>query len=188
QVSAEVWFKASAFANTIDLVNHVYGGTGGQGWALFVNGSGVLYFGFYQSGGSQQLVGSAPLSTGTTYHAVGTYDGNGMRLYLNGPLVGSKTVGALTLNTTGGVFTGKTDTTGPVSVDELALYPTALSAARVQAHFSAATGGGGGGTPPSNTTPPSISGSAVVGSTMTVVPGTWSGTQPITLTYQWMRC
>jgi hypothetical protein len=137
QASAEVWFKASSFGNYIDLVNHGYGGTGGQGWALFVTSTGVLYFGLNQSGSPQQLVGSAPLATNTTYHAVGTYDGNVIRLYLNGALIGSKTVGALTLNTTSGVFTGRTDTTGPVTVDELALYSTALSATRVQAHYSA---------------------------------------------------
>jgi hypothetical protein len=139
QASVEVWFKASSFGNYIDLANHGYGGTGGQGWALFTTSAGILYFGLNQSGSPQQLVGTSALAVNTTYHAVGTYDGNVMRLYLNGVLIGSKTVGALTLNTSTGVFTGRTDTAGPVVVDELALYPTALSAARVQAHFAASS-------------------------------------------------
>src|SRR4029079_14360737 len=136
-VSTEVWFKAAGFANSIDLVNHGYGAAGGNGWAMWLNAGGSLNFGFWQSGGTQQVVVSNPLSTNTTYHAVGTYDGNVMRLYVNGVQVATKTVGALTLNTSAGLFIGDVDTTSPVTIDELALYPTALSAARVQAHFTA---------------------------------------------------
>ena len=47
---------------------------------------------------------------------------------------------------------------------------------------------GGGGTAPSNTSPPTISGSTTVGSTLTRGQGTWSGTTPITYTYQWRSC
>jgi hypothetical protein len=41
---------------------------------------------------------------------------------------------------------------------------------------------------PRNVVPPTISGSPVVGATQTADPGTWSGTQPITFTYQWRSC
>lgn len=41
---------------------------------------------------------------------------------------------------------------------------------------------------PRNTTEPSISGAAQVGQTLTANPGTWSGTQPIQLSYEWRRC
>ena len=41
---------------------------------------------------------------------------------------------------------------------------------------------------PANTTPPLISGTPQSGKTLTAAPGTWTGTQPITYTYQWQRC
>jgi hypothetical protein len=42
--------------------------------------------------------------------------------------------------------------------------------------------------PPHNTTPPSISGTEEPGSVLTADPGTWSGTGPFDMTYQWQRC
>jgi hypothetical protein len=42
--------------------------------------------------------------------------------------------------------------------------------------------------PPVNTLPPDISGTPQVGQTLTATTGNWSGTQPITPTFQWRRC
>ncbi len=45
-----------------------------------------------------------------------------------------------------------------------------------------------GSSRPNNLTPPSIAGEPVLGETLTADPGFWSGTQPITFTYQWRSC
>ena len=41
---------------------------------------------------------------------------------------------------------------------------------------------------PSNTTLPSVTGTAVVNETLTAVPGSWTGTPPITFALAWQRC
>lgn len=42
--------------------------------------------------------------------------------------------------------------------------------------------------PPANTVAPSMTGTATDGSTLTVNPGIWSGTTPISYAYDWQRC
>ena len=45
-----------------------------------------------------------------------------------------------------------------------------------------------GGTPPANTVKPALSGTAKDGQALSTTDGTWSGTVPITFSYQWLRC
>jgi hypothetical protein len=42
--------------------------------------------------------------------------------------------------------------------------------------------------PPVNASIPLVTGSGLTGSTMTAQPGTWVGRQPISFSYQWLRC
>jgi hypothetical protein len=43
-------------------------------------------------------------------------------------------------------------------------------------------------TGPANTSPPAISGAPQEGQTVTATTGAWAGTQPISISYQWLRC
>jgi hypothetical protein len=45
-----------------------------------------------------------------------------------------------------------------------------------------------GSAAPANTSPPTITGTAQAGEVLNANPGAWTGTQPITYTYQWQRC
>ena len=76
------------------------------------------------------------------------------------------------------------------SVRRVALV-SALAASGLTA--LAAAGGGVAGpsqvlVAPKNESKPTISGTRRVGSTLRANPGTWSGTLPITYSYQWVRC
>jgi hypothetical protein len=77
---------------------------------------------------------------------------------------------------------------GPVSPARLAglLAAAGLVVATVTAAGLAATHRAA--VAPQNTQPPIISGTTQVGSNLMTTDGTWSGTTPLTYTYQWQRC
>jgi len=115
-------------------------------------------------------------------HLVATFDGTTKRFYVNGVQVGSSTgayaanpLNALKIGAGGGsadsyLFNG--------GIDEVAVYGTALSAARVAAHYAM---GLGATNPPSFTTQPS-SGTVLLGSNITLSAQA-AGSLP--LSYQW---
>src|SRR5262249_3500065 len=88
---------------------------------------------------SVTVAGTTSVNDGNWHHIVGVRDGNKFSIYVDGVLEGSTTtsVGTLTLNTTvvgalkrssmGSFFTGW--------LDEVAYYPTALSAENVRRHY-----------------------------------------------------
>ena len=80
------------------------------------------------------------VQAGGTYHVVGTFDGTTRRLYVNGAQVASATLAGGATATSNAVFIGSWDGTSEFmrgTIDEAAVYGTALSAARVLAHRDA---------------------------------------------------
>ena len=70
----------------------------------------------------------------------------------------------------------------------LASWRALLVAASVIALVVVSTGSARQAAGPGEVAPPVISGAAIVGRTLTGSPGTWSGVQPISYAYQWLRC
>lgn len=67
----------------------------------------------------------------------------------------------------------------------LAALPLALA---IGALIAAAAVSARGQAAPQNTAPPSIEGTAHGGESLRATTGTWTGTQPITFAFRWLRC
>jgi hypothetical protein len=110
--------------------------------AILMSSGGVLRFQFADGAGGVQILPLADAVVGTIYHIVATYDGTNVIAYVNGveyTRLASATVLAApdTPPTLGADRLGGLPFTG--TVDEAAWYPTALTAARVLAHYQAGT-------------------------------------------------
>ncbi len=141
QVSLEAWIKPAALPSSGSFRSVL---TKAESYSLQFNGP-RLEFTIIQSGARRRLQAPAgAIVVGQTYHVVGTYDGTTQRLYVNGSQVASAALsGAITTNgnpvTIGSWGGGSEFFNG--TIDEAAVYTTALSAARVSAHRQAGMGG-----------------------------------------------
>ena len=144
-ISLEAWVRPNAVPTAA-----------GSGWHLISKwNTALLYiqggvnpkfvFTLYNSGTSSygpNLASTTTVAAATTYHVVGTYDGTTMRIYVNGVLEGTAArSGAVNDSSFGGVLAGGGWGTLPSPafqgrLDEIAIYGTALSTARVQAHYT----------------------------------------------------
>jgi PKD repeat protein len=158
--SVEAWFKTTSTTG-----GHVVGfgtrRTGNSGWMdrmVYLDGSGRVSFGVFapaRGSGSPKAVSSpAGYNDGAWHHVVGTVGPKGVRLYVDAKLVGSRADA-----TTGRYYSGvwriggdnvpsgwpnrPTSTYLSGSIDEVAVYGSVLSPAKVAEHFVA----GGGSSP-----------------------------------------
>jgi len=145
-VTVEVWFYysgtvPSADARVAGFVDAPADGTHEK--ELYIDTAGKLRFYVYDGGPRYTSVPATSLSTGWN-HLVGTADGTTARAYVNGVEVGSMAAGdTFTGYVNNNVFVGR-DSTGSVVFarlagkrDEFAVYTSALTAARIGAHYTA---------------------------------------------------
>ena len=147
-----------------------------------------MLFELHASSGTLFQVTAPKLTTGWEYVAV-TETGSGtLTLYLNGEQVGQTTgvtVSPASLGSAPYDYLGKSlSAESPYfkgSLSNVAFYNKALSASQIMAHYHA-------GEFPVDTALPTVSGAAKQGKVLSAKAGSWSGLEPVTFAYQWLRC
>ena len=141
-VSVEAWVRPSASHNGGILEKTVDGSVNSQ-YMLFVEG-GLPKFRLRTAAGGLPTIDGPTLALNTWSHVVGTFDGTTMRLYVNGALAASAAAAGPVAGGSGPTYIGRLGQSFypfQGSLDEVAVFPLALSAERVRAHYQ-----GGGAT------------------------------------------
>ena len=147
-LSLEAWVNFSNLSGTQQIINKGDGATSSNtAYELtYVSGTGIVFDTFANSGAVARATWRATLQTGVWYHLVGTRTADGaLALYVNGSLMGTAHDGGSPLNninaTVGlgasGVGTGSNREPLAGSLDEVAIYSSALSAAQIALHLQA---------------------------------------------------
>jgi len=136
--SIEAWFAASgAVAANAELASKA---TDASGCALVFPSSNTLA-GAFGNGSSRILTSSYTFSLNTWYHVAAAFDGSRGHLYVNGVEVTPAVTVSMVGSNAAHVVIGKHHSQATYFagvVDEVAVYGSALSLARIQAHFNAA--------------------------------------------------
>jgi concanavalin A-like lectin/glucanase superfamily protein len=109
-----------------------------QGYALFLTDLAELEVERFVDASNQVAFGPT-VTAGMFHHVVGTYDGATLTLYYDGLQVGTVADARIAVGTTDPFYVGAAETTKffDGTIGEVAVYDSALSAARVAAHFHA---------------------------------------------------
>lgn len=129
--TVSVWYKASSNSNYPTIF--VYGTNSNyHRFGVYIGPNGNPIFHAY--GNDKDFGGS--YAANTWHHAVVTYDGSTIKMYMNGTLIGSQ---AYTLNTGNSVFSIGSGAASIVTIDDLKIYDSALSAIEVAALYAQET-------------------------------------------------
>jgi hypothetical protein len=106
------------------------GGVSGGGWRFRIASGGTNY---------DVDATSIPLEPGRWYHVVGTYDANILKLYVDGVLANSNTIGAKTITNSANALTiGVANSTSWAgALDEVSVWSDDLSSTLVTSHYNA---------------------------------------------------
>ncbi|MFB4351389.1 LamG-like jellyroll fold domain-containing protein, partial [Microbacterium sp. CR_7] len=140
--STEAWFKTTSTAGgkIIGFGNSATGNSSSYDRHVYMTNTGQLVFGA-SSGGQVRLTSAGAYNNGQWHHVVATQSAAGMRLYVDGELVGSNAT------KTAGNYTGYWHVGGDVSwgpggnafagtIDDVAVYPSAIAATVVGDHYT----------------------------------------------------
>jgi PKD repeat protein len=149
QMTVEAWAYPTGGqgTNRSIVTSRDYSPGNARGYILYASSANTWQF--WLGNGDWAVVYGPPIVLNQWTHLVGTYDGTTARLYVNGALAAFSNTGYLQNAVRPlRIASGATDKTNPQyylpgRVDEVAVYGSALSAARVQAHFAASSSGGG---------------------------------------------
>ena len=165
--SLEAWLRTSTSTGGkiigFGTSNTGRSSTNGNDRNLYMNNAGQIYFGVRPDMGTRITINSpASYRDNQWHHVVATLGSDGMKLYVDGSQVAANAnvkkaqvyrgywrIGGDQLSSWPSTHTREAIT---ANLDEIAVYPYALSASRVSAHFAAS---GRGGTVPNN--PPNAS-------------------------------
>lgn len=172
--TAELWLKPKV-RSQMTLVSH--GDPSSDGWSVGVGAKRKLVF----TTGGRTIDSRLPVGTGRWSMIDVTWTSTSVTFALNGGVTQYKTK-ILPVPAPGPASAGTLSVGGNVKgwMDEVALYPAALTRTQIGAHFTA-TG------LPVNTVQPEVSGVPRVGHTLSVTAGTWTGATSLA-TYQWQQC
>lgn len=137
-MSVELWMKHTTNGTASEVL--VTKAPWNAQWDLLYDGSGALML---RGGDVTPVVTATAPSAGAWHHVVGTIDGTTGKIYIDGSLAATGSVAAIA-NSSSGIMVGWNGTPGSWhfngSLDEVALYPTALTAAQVLRHYRAGAG------------------------------------------------
>jgi len=143
--SIEAWAKPTVLNGVGGAVVHKGGASGYTVWQYRLSVTSANQWRGTVFVGNSAVTVTAPGSATTAWtHLVMTKAGTTLRLYVNGVQAASATVNGTVNTSTGILAIGRTGSSSTDyfngAVDEVAVYPLALSASRVAAHFAAASG------------------------------------------------
>ncbi len=152
--SEEAWFRTTTAAGgrILGFGNARTGASATADRSVFMTNAGKIRFATSFRGTQHALESSSDYNDGAWHHVVAVQGPDGMRLYLDGVRVGSNGQGSTSVysgywriggDSLAGVASRPSSDYYAGQVDEVAVYPSALSAASVAAHYAA----GGGATP-----------------------------------------
>ena len=159
--SVETWFRTSS--NTggkiLGFGNSRTGNSGSYDRHLYMSNNGTLQFGVYD-GNTRVATSQSGLNDGQWHHVVGTMGADGLKLYVDGKLVGSNAQGNTAQFFSGywriggdniGGWPGQPSTSNfSGTIDEVAIYGGQLDLAKVRSHFLASGRAATWPTPPAD--------------------------------------